>query len=290
MTSTFRPRVFGLPRFLALPAVAAILSACTTPVIHTGVPLTTARYNEAPVASNFPTTTQLKLQATQHWMRIADDSGKALVELLKKGSMCSPSFKNCRSLYIKPPVVITEFSRAFHSQLITTLMKSGLAVSKEANAELLVEIDVQPILFAPNRPQYRHAGVPVELGPGVWAIRDVAIMDPNIPETTPPAKDALHWFRSEFAGEKTPQGEILVTVSVDDHTRYLARTTNAYYIPDADRGLYDHEICSLFHHCASETTARKITPTIGVTGDCPVERCRYDDVDEAGRAKQGAKK
>jgi hypothetical protein len=110
---------------------------------------------------------------------------------------------------------------------------------------------VQPISFSANRPQYRYAGVPVELAPGVWAIRDIASTDPANTEA-PPSVDALHWFRSEFAAGQTPRVELLVTVSVVDKRRYLARASNAYYITDADKRLYEAEMCSLFKLCAAE--------------------------------------
>jgi hypothetical protein len=46
------------------------------------------------------------------------------------------------------------------------------------------------------------------------------------------------WFHSEFATGATPQNEIFVTITVSDKARYIARTSNVYYVADSDEGLY----------------------------------------------------
>lgn len=245
-------------------------------VIHAGTPLTNAHFSEAPIATNFAATNQAKLQATQHWMRIADDAGQSIVTKLKtvKSKPCASKSETCGMIYVKPAVTVTDFSRAFHNQLITKLVRSGIAVSKTPAAEWTAEFDVQPISFSANRPQYRYAGIPVELAPGVWAIRDVASTIPTNLNEAPPSVDALHWFRSEFAAGQTPRIELLVTVSVVDKRRYLVRASNAYYITDADKKLYEAELCSLFKLCAPDgstslTPVKKpvVSKTFEVVGD-----------------------
>ena len=273
-------------------AVALFVAGCSPPVVHTDIPRTTAQFNETPIATNFATTNQLKLQAGQHWLSIADDTGRAVVDLLKQPRAC-PSYANmCKSLFVKPAEVVTEFSRAFHNQLITSLVKQGLSVSKTQDTDLVVEIDIQPVLFSPNRPQYRHAGEPVQLGAGIWGLRDVNSMSPPSPENTPPKPDALHWFRSEFAVGQTPQAEILVTVSIVDGPRYLSRVSNAYYIADTDKRLYDQELCSLYKLCPKRKTvaASPISatgnPVINVVGDCPEKSCVDRDTSATSRKNQ----
>ena len=265
---------------LVLCSVVLSLAACVSPpvVIHADVPRTMASHNEVPVSANFPTSTQLKLQAAQHWSNIADDTGKAIATLLSKGSLCVRGTRTCQAVFINPPAHNTEFSRIFHNQLITTMVTSGLNVSKGPESAVLIDIDVQPVVFAINRPQYRHAGTASELGPGIWALRDVATMSPGNPKNQTADPDALHWFRTEFASGRTPQMEIVVTVSASDKTRYLARTTNVYYVTDGDKRLYDQEICSLMRSCAVAVEEKKSGPAakptrpIGVVGDCPLDK------------------
>lgn len=247
------------------------------PLVHTGEPRLTASHGETPIAGNFKTATQPKLQAGQHWIAIADDTGRAIVDMLRKRAPCGPGADKCSLVQVRPPTPMTEFSRAFHGQIVTTLVQQKVQVARGADAELVVDIDVQPVLFSANRPQYRHAGVPVELGPGIWALRDVATPVPVGAGAAPPSHDALHWFRSEFAAGQTPQAEILVTVSVGDARRYLARATSAYYIADTDKRLYDKEICALFELCPKGIApggapADGKAAVLRVTGDCPLDR------------------
>lgn len=259
-------------------------------VVHTGT-VAAAPYGEVPVAANLPGSEQTKLQATQHWMRIADDAAQSTLALIKAGNLCAGAtttgargkpaapvpLNKCPLLSVKTPTPQTEFSRAFRNQLITRLVRLGLPVSTGNDGALTTEIDIQPIVFAANRPQYRYAGVPVELGPGVWAIRDVMDAAAGNPAVAPPAPDALHWFRSEFAAGQTPRTELYITVSLSDKRRYIARSANAYYITDADKHLYDRELCTLFDLCARTpaefaAAAKKAAPrgpavrTLEITG------------------------
>lgn len=255
------------------------LVACTpVRVVQTDVPRIVASHNEVPVSGNFPSHTQMKLQAAQHWASIANDTGKAIVTLLNRGSWCVREIKGCEAVFVSLPAPLTGFSRAFHSQLITTLVNNGLNVSKEEESAIRIEIDVLPILFSPNRPQYRYAGQATELGPGIWALRDAMVMVPEQPGQRPDEPDTLHWFRTELASGQTPQMEIVVTVSAVNKARYLARTTNVYYVTDGDRRLYDQEMCTSIRSCAAAQEEKKMGPTprpsraVGVTGDCPLDQ------------------
>jgi hypothetical protein len=159
-----------------------------------------------------------------------------------------------------------------------------LPVAKTPQSDFTLDIEVQPIAFSPNRPQYRYAGVASQLGPGVWALRDVGAVDPSDAGVVPPTVDALHWFRTEFASGRTPQIEILVTLSVARQDRYLARTTNAYYIEDGDRHLYE------IKPVAAAATAP--SPNLRVVGDCPFGKCVADanGIIETKEKTKGAKK
>lgn len=262
-------------------AAAIGLAGCGTTAIHSDSPRTTAPNTEAPISTNFRTSSQLKLQAAQHWASIAEDTGRAIGDMLGKAQQCGPQSRSCKGIFVNPPALATEFSRAFHSQLITTLVSSGVVVSKDAGAAVSIDIDVQPIVFAPNRPQYRFAGKATELGPGVWALRDTVTVKPEDPKLLPPVDEmmrgnALHWFRSEFASGQTPQTEILVTVSAGNENRYLARSTNVYYITDGDRKLYEQEICSRISVCASAKKEKPPLVTLEVTDNCGPDKCCPD--------------
>ncbi len=268
------------------------------PTVFTDANRVVAPSNEVPAAVNFKSTTQLKLQATQHWAKIAEDAVRSITAPLRKAGKCESSFDPCKAVYVTPPTATTEFGRAFYSQVLTTLVRSELPVAKTPQSDFTLDIEVQPIAFSPNRPQYRYAGVASQLGPGVWALRDVGAVDPADAGVVPPTVDALHWFRSEFASGRTPQIEILVTLSVVRRDRYLARTTNAYYIEDGDRHLY--EIKPIPVTSTPSTPATPATPAtcstcstnLRVVGDCPLGKCVADanGVIEMNGKVKGARK
>lgn len=270
-------RAMGIPGIALSVTAALLLSACTRAVIHTDAPQMVAPNNEVPVATNFPTSTQRKLQSGEHWNLIARDSAKAINESFLKGAVCIPKSTECRPVFVRTPEYLTDFSRAFYNQLKTALVDNGVAVAKRNQPGAIeMDIDVQTVKFTSNRPQYRYAGVANELGQGVWALRDVADMYPSDPSLSPspPNVNADMWFRSQFASGQTPKSEIVVTLSLSDARNYLARSTNIYYVADSDTQLYDQELCSIVRPCVQGRRADAPVSVMKVIGDCPLEGCR----------------
>jgi hypothetical protein len=205
-------RTFG-----ATLALTAIVAGCATP------------YSEAPLATNFPTTKQPKVQAASHWNTIAGDVASQITSKLTER----------RPLYVAQPTNKAEFDRAFANQLISALVAGGQTVLKSPAGALTVEIDTQVVRFSPDRPQYRHAGTASAITAGVWALHVGEATAGAALATTVIAADAYAWFRSEFASGATPQTEIIVTTSVSDNNQYLSRSTSIYYVADTDKSLYD---------------------------------------------------
>lgn len=198
-------------------ACLPLLVACATP------------YSEAPLATNFPTTRQAKLQAASHWNVIAGDVARQISAGLREKS----------PLYLNLSSARTTFDRAFSNQLISALVAEGFAVQKSPAGALSVEVDTQAVRFSANRPQYKYAGVPTALTAGVWALHAAEATAGAVLFAGVAAADAYSWFRSEFATGDTPRTEIIVTISVGDSNRYLARSTNIYYVADDDSRLYE---------------------------------------------------
>lgn len=203
--------------FGAVVALAAITAGCATP------------YSEVPLATNFPTAKQPKVQAAAHWNTIAGDVA----------SQISAKLSERRPLYVAQPATKSAFDRAFANQLISALVGGGHTVLKSPAGALTVEVDTQVVSFSPNRPQYRHAGTATALTTGVWALHVGEATAGAALFATIAAADAFTWFRSEFATGETPKTEIIVTTSVSDNNQYLSRNTSVYYVADSDRELYD---------------------------------------------------
>ena len=197
-------------------AAAAVLAGCAVP------------YSPAPLATNFPTTRQEKLQAAAHWNAIADHIEQRIVADMKKHPQ--------RPYYVVEDRDATPFKRAVTTQLITSLVKDGYVVARSPAGAWKVDLDIQPVTFSKNRPQYRYTGAHTVLATGAWVLSDI---DPVVGLVgVAGAADAYHWFTSQFAPGATPKTELIVTLSVSDQFRYYARSTSAYYVADTDRALY----------------------------------------------------
>ena len=251
-------------------AVAGSLAGCSIHNIHSGGDKGYPATNEVPIASNFRTSTQLKLQAAEHWRRVAVDSAGVLVRSLNKGGTIYLR-RSCETTGCAPRSCDTAFNRVFHNEFLTALVGLGFRVSPEpvANAAV-VDIDVQTVAFARNRPQYRYAGEAVEIGPGTWALRDHATLIDKVGNAAlrTEGHDA-NWYRAEFAAGATPRNELVITVSaMSAEKTYLARNTRVYYTADSDAGLYA---------CGGEGSQAVKTWSIPVTGDCSGPRCMDTD-------------
>lgn len=197
--------------------IAAMLAGCAMP------------YSEAPLATNFPTTKQEKVQAAAHWDFIAKDVASRITARL-------PAEK--KPLYFVQKSGGSAFDRAFANMLISSLVANGQTVVKQPAGALSIEVDTQVVRFSENRPQYKHAGTASALTTGLWVLNEVEPTAAGALTALVFAGDAYAWFRSEFASGETPQTEIIVTTSISDDERYLARSTNVYYTADPDIALY----------------------------------------------------
>lgn len=214
-------------------ATAALaLGACTTP------------YSEVPVATNFPTTTQEKLQSAHHWQVIARGIAAQITQMLQQEQGCRSEPLLCPTLAVAVPDRPSPFERAVIAALTTELVRLGWKVRTELPAEITVRLETQATRFQ-NRPADGKFTSFAALGVGLWVLSD----DPNIGiwENVSPgasglvalaAADLWRWQTSQFAHGPTPEVEVMISVSADRQGVYLARTTEVFYIADSDLALY----------------------------------------------------
>jgi hypothetical protein len=208
-----------------------------------------SRYTPTPLAANFPITKQAKLQAAYHWGIVTNSIEKRLVAELKK----SPP----RPLFINEPAEQNAFQRALFTQLTTSLVNDGFVVSRTPAGALKIDIDVQTVTFSAARPQYRFLGERSELPGGVW-MRELVPTAMLNEDAVKAGWDPHDLSNAQFAPGETPKTEIIVTLSVSDQYRYLARSTSAYYVADSDRELYGVD---------PEPETTKLSRTFKVRGD-----------------------
>lgn len=276
-------------RWLGLLSMALLITGCGMPRIYADNGKPYSANSEVPIAGNFETSIQLKMQAAEHWKRVASDSANQLSKFLSSGAGCLPK-GNCQVLVVprpcssagcNPQACETEFSKAFYAEFVTALVNQGQRVASDPSvAGMKVEIELQPVLFSDNRPQYRYAGNRVELAPGVWALRDKVTVSSGGSSVGPQSGTDLNWYRSNFAAGATPPGEIVITVSAKDTDGvYRARNTNIYYFADQDSS---HYICpkpveKVKMEIIPELPAKiKVSASewdVPVVGDCSQGRC-----------------
>lgn len=188
-------------------------------------------HSPAPLATNFPSAYQAKLQAAAHWSVIANHMVQQLGPTLKANAR--------RPLYVSARQN-SDFSRAVATHVATALVNQGYVVAKKPDHEVLtIEFETQLVAFSANRPQYRFSGERTFLAETAWVLTGIEHSTAWLATAAIAGYDAYRWFHAHFAPGATPKSEIIVTLSVADDQRYYARTTSVYYTADSDRTLYD---------------------------------------------------
>ncbi|ABE50479.1 hypothetical protein [Methylobacillus flagellatus] len=211
-----------MPKTTAIPfLISILLSGCVTP------------HGETPIAKNFPTMSQEKLQAAAHWGLITQDLSQRLQ------TQMSGKVSKEQTLYVS----VTEdspFNQAVAGELIATLVNRGYHVVKTRGAAVNIEIDTQVLQFSPHRLQARTVGIPTALATGVWTLSELnsSISAAGVVTGVISGAEALTYFNSDKASGATPQTEIIINAAVTDNSRYLAVSRATYYVADSDQWLY----------------------------------------------------
>jgi len=172
---------------------------------------------------------QDKALAAQHWGAIAAD-----VASRTKNTLTSRDFLYGRSLYVAP-ASHAAFDIAFTNFMITALVEAGLPVSSKPDGAVEIRYDTQLIQhkveFDPRKEGY-VPGAPENVAVNFWVQRNVAVQEPKAaPPGEAPTRAHL-WPTS---------AELVVTTSIEDIDQYVQRTTDAYYIENADIELFKNK-------------------------------------------------
>ena len=172
---------------------------------------------------------QDKALAAQHWGAIAAD-----VASRTKNTLAIRDFLYGRSLYVVPDSSAA-FDIAFTNFMITALVEAGLPVSSKPDGAVGIRYETQLIQhkveFDPRKEGY-VPGAPENVEANFWVQRHVAVQEPRI---TPPEErpTPTHMWPTCV--------ELVVTTSIEDIDQYQQRTTDAYYIENADVELFKNK-------------------------------------------------
>lgn len=170
---------------------------------------------------------QVKLTAAQHWGAIAAD-----IAAQTRHTLAANPFLDGRALYVATSDL--PFGQAFSNFMITALVEAGLPVSTQPEGAVEIRYETQLIRHKveldPRKKGY-VPGAPGRVGVNFWVMR-------NAPQagTPDPAPDAASRERLWPTSV-----ELVVTTSIVEADQYLQRTTDAYYIEQADADLFRNE-------------------------------------------------
>lgn len=195
-------------------------------------------HNNMPQAQNFPPTQQKIAVAAQHWGMIATDA-----VMQTQMALLQQNLKKDLPVYVAENTD-TEFHRAFRNFMISGLVNAGVAVSakKEGAVEILYETQVirhhlRGEDFDPASNGYRPGALTGGVA-GFWVLRNAleSWSESSLRMGSIAAAGAYDAYR---LSHPNPTGvELLLTTSIVHKDRYLMRSTDAYYVEDADISLF----------------------------------------------------
>ncbi len=178
---------------------------------------------EAPRVANTFSWAQGRLASMQHWSVVADDAAR---EVLKKTGTDKPFFVAA--------IDATPFEAGLSEAMVTALVRQGARVvtTPEEGARTLALSTTAATHYSAADTQF-FAGASA-LTAGVAVVRAAT----NPWTTALGAGVFVDLVRHFFKRDPVIRTEVTVTSSVLDAGEVLARTTDTYYINDADASLY----------------------------------------------------
>src|SRR5450830_1080009 len=156
-------------------------------------------YSEVPIAKNFPTTSQEKLQAASHWGLIANDLSRKI-----QANMASKVDKN-QPIYVSAKAA-SPFNQAVVSELISSLVADGYTVVKTPENTVKVDVDTQVLQFSANRLQARQVGALTAIATGLWASAEYgSVTGAGVVTGVIAGSEALAYMDSDRASGSTPK-------------------------------------------------------------------------------------
>ncbi|WP_319547515.1 hypothetical protein [Desulfogranum marinum] len=184
-----------------------------------------------PQPTGYAYTKQQKMQAAHHWQVLANDVASQInTELINREYLVTP-------VYVRHSCGLPDtcgkgetfpFDEGFNDLLVSQLVKFGVPTraAKEEDA-LVVDYKVQVLYHQANRHQWLQPGVLTALTAGIVVFRNAP--GEILALATAGAVDAA-LATTVVNGHY----EVIITTSIVDDNRYIMRSSNIYYINDAD--------------------------------------------------------
>lgn len=207
-------------KLLKLCAIGTMVTGLTACVSTDGV--------STPVS--FPAAPQYKLKAAAHWKLMAEDLARQIQQAL------SGQEKNHIPVYIEEPAQPTPFERNFLPMLRASLLAQGLQVSARQDEAAVLQVQVNKVSHVAT---YR-AGTLTLLGGGLLVLRDIYTHDSSYLTNAGGALAAIAADIAMTNHRPPPDLELILSTNVQKDKRYLASTTQIYYLQSEDQWVYQH--------------------------------------------------
>lgn len=202
-----------------------------------GIPLWTAcvQISPVPLAESFPEATLRKAKSAEHWNVIAAD-----VSAQTAGLKDWPDIQK-KPLYVTPLADNSDFSRAFHSLLISKLVNSGMTVSVRPEGAIEVKYETQVVRHAAGHVGYAP-GTLTALSGGVLVARQISNSGASSGAKAAVAVAAIagaEILAGNAIALSPTNTEVIITTSLVDNNRFLMRKSDVYYVEDAEGSMFE---------------------------------------------------
>lgn len=208
---------------LSLVLGALLSTACATQTL------------DVPRADNYSVSSQKKARAVHHWDVLAEDVAARVAGKLQSKSLS-------QAIYVVP-VADSPFHQGFRKLLINQLLARGVEVATQPGAGS-IDLKVDALLVRHNS----SAGNSVQLkatslAAGIAVLRDLSFQHTATAYTliglaAGAGFDAANLSLNGTASGGPTRTEVLITTTVESGQRYVASTSDVYYIEREDAGLY----------------------------------------------------
>ncbi|MCK4604809.1 MAG: hypothetical protein KAU41_09010 [Deltaproteobacteria bacterium] len=189
--------------------------------------------SNVPKPASYPLSYQHKMQAAHHWDVLAEDVAKDVKLALQDPDALSGEQIDLGPIYLEQNKA-SLFGKVFDTLLITQLVNQKIELAKNKSNSLKLKYGTQIVKHCRNR----HTS---PLYPGEALL--LTVLGHGIYKAFSANSDALGLFAAAGAVEvinglehdwTVPHHEIVITTELTRNDSVIARTSNIYYINDAD--------------------------------------------------------
>jgi len=191
------------------------------------------KYRESPIATNFKTTEQHKLQSLYHWKVIANDIAKNISVKFKSDNIYLNLTNN------------TTFKKTFNNLLRDSLINKGYnIVLNPIDANLTIDYDINVVKFDSRHSPINRDNVGEYTLLGTAASGGILITKHTVATDAAAGAafiagvgmDIYNYFNS--IKTTTSIYEISITLNIKNNKQYVGSVNRVYYIADKDFKLY----------------------------------------------------